>query len=198
MIIPIILLLFQSVIYHHSFGTLCANSLEKFRNNGLMLNFSLADRNHRKHIFREAFWVSAEIVKKILVVDDEADTRIFLLNLLNANGFHPITARNKIEGLKKAVAEHPTVIILNMMMPEKSGIHLYQHLKQDQTLRQIPVIMLSNLDKDTFLKCSNLYGYRQSENSELIDSVMEKPVEADELLMVVQEMSNQAFRMQPS
>ncbi len=142
--------------------------------------------------------MSAEIVKKILVVDDEADTRIFLLNLLNASGFHPITARNITEGLKKAVAEHPTVIILNMMMPGKSGIHLYQHLKQNEALRQIPVIMLSDLDKDTFLKCSKLYGYRQSENSELIDSVMEKPVEADELLMVVQEMSNQAFRMQPS
>jgi len=142
--------------------------------------------------------VSAEIVKKILVVDDEADTRIFLLNLLNARGFHPIMARNKTEGLKKAVAEHPTVIILNMMMPGKGGFQLYQHLKQNETLRQIPVVMLSNLDKDTFLKCSNLYGYRQSESSELIDSVMEKPVEADELLMVVQELSNQGFRMEPS
>ena len=46
--------------------------------------------------------MSAEIVKKILVVDDEADTRIFLLNLLNASGFNPITASNKADGLKKA------------------------------------------------------------------------------------------------
>jgi len=84
------------------------------------------------------------------------------------------------------------------MMPGKGGFQLYQHLKQNETLRQIPVVMLSNLDKDTFLKCSNLYGYRQSESSELIDSVMEKPVEADELLMVVQELSNQGFRMEPS
>ena len=66
---------------------------------------------------------------------------------------------------KKAVAERPSVIILNMMMPGESGIRLYQQLKQDETLRQIPVIMLSTLDKDTFLKCHNLYGYRQCEAS---------------------------------
>ena len=142
--------------------------------------------------------MSAEIVKKILVVDDELDTRIFLLNLLNASGFNPVTANNKAEGLKKAVAEHPSVIILNMMMPGESGIRLYQYLKQDEALRQIPVIMLSTLDKDTFLKCHNLYGYWKREHSELIDKFMTKPVEADELLMTVQEMSNQAFRMEPS
>jgi two-component system, OmpR family, phosphate regulon response regulator PhoB len=142
--------------------------------------------------------VSAGIKKKILVVDDELDTRVFLLNLLNASGFSPITASNKAEGLQRVVADRPSIIILNMMMPGESGIRLYQHLKQDKALRQIPVIMLSSLDKDTFLKCRNLYGYRQREGSELIDKFMEKPVEADELLMTVQEMSNQEFRMEPS
>ncbi|MFC1876148.1 PleD family two-component system response regulator [Thermodesulfobacteriota bacterium] len=133
--------------------------------------------------------MSAETVKKILVVDDELDTRIFLLNLLKANGFNPITANNKAEGLKKAVAEHPSVIILNMMMPGESGIRLYQHLKQDEALRQIPVIMLSTLDKDTFLKCHSLHGYRQFEAYELIDKFMEKPVETEDLLTAVQDLT---------
>ena len=134
--------------------------------------------------------MSAETAQKILVVDDELDTRIFLLNLLKASGFHPITANNKAEGLKKAVAVCPSVIILNMMMPGESGIRLYQHLKQDDTLRQIPIIMLSTLDNDTFLKCHNLYGYRKCEAYELIDEFMEKPVEAEDLLAVVQDLSD--------
>lgn len=133
--------------------------------------------------------MSAETVKKILVVDDELDSRIFLVNLLNASGFHPITANNKSAGLKKAVAVCPCVIILNMMMPGENGIRLYQHLKQDKALRQITVIMLSTLDKNTFLKCHNLYGYRQCEGYELIDKFMEKPVEAEELLTAVQHLS---------
>jgi len=135
--------------------------------------------------------VSAEIVKKILVVDDEADTRIFLLNLLNASGFNPITASNKADGLKKAVAECPSVIILNMMMPGENGIRLYRHLKQDEALRQIPVIMLSTLDKETFLKCHNLYGYRQCETYELMDTFLEKPVEAEDLLTAVRDLDIQ-------
>ena len=133
--------------------------------------------------------MSAETAQKILVVDDELDTRIFLLNLLKASGFHPITANNKAEGLKKAVAVCPSVIILNMMMPGESGIRLYQHLKQDDTLRQIQVIMLSTLDKDTFLKCHNLYGYRKCEAYERIDKFMEKPVEAEDFLAAVQDLS---------
>ena len=163
-----------------------------FRNNGLMLNCLhsfLTGRNYRKYFFREAFGVSAEIVQKILVVDDEADTRIFLLNLLNASGFNAITANNKADGFKKAVAERPSVIILNMMMPGKNGIHLYQQLKQDEILRQIPVIMLSNLDKDTFLRCHNLYGYRKCEASGSMDAFMEKPLETEDLLTTVQDLS---------
>lgn len=122
-------------------------------------------------------------------MDDEPDTRIFLLNLLSASGFRPITASNKTDGLIMAVAERPSVIILNMMMPGESGIRLYQHLKQDATLRQIPVIMLSTLDKDTFLKCHNLAAYRQSEASGPIDTFMEKPVETEILLSTVQDLS---------
>jgi len=154
------------------------------------LHFSLTDRNCIARTYQdwEAFRMSAETVKKILVVDDELDTRIFLLNLLNASGFNPVTANNKADGLKKAVAECPSVIILNMMMPGESGIRLYQHLKQDETLRQIPVIMLSTLDKDTFLKCHNLYGYRQCKAYELIDKFMEKPVETEDLLAAVQDL----------
>jgi len=134
--------------------------------------------------------VSAETAQKILVVDDELDTRIFLFNLLKASGFHPITANNKAEGLKKAVTECPSVIILNMMMPGESGIRLYQHLKQDDVLRQIPIIMLSTLDKDTFLRCHNLYGYRQCEAYERIDKFMEKPIETEDFLTVVQDLSD--------
>jgi len=182
-ILNFILSLARSVLFHQK---------NLFSNSGLMLTclYSLlTDRKHRKHFFREAFEVSAGIVKKILVVDDEQDTRIFLLNLLSASGFRPITASNKADGLKKAVAEHPSVIILNMMMPGESGIRLYQHLKQNKTLKQIPVIMLSTLDKDTFLKCHNLYGHRQCDPYELIDTFMEKPVETEDLLTTVQDLS---------
>jgi len=133
--------------------------------------------------------VSMASEEKILVVDDELDTRIFLLNILNAGGFCPITADNQKEGLQKAAIEHPSVIILNMMMPGKGGIHLYQHLKQDKVLKQIPIVMLATLDKNTFLRCHNLYGYAQCEAYETIDQFMEQPVEAEDFLAMVRDLS---------
>ena len=132
----------------------------------------------------------ATLTKKILVVDDELETRIFLLNLLDTSGFNPITAENNSEGYKKALEERPSVIILNMMMPDQGGIHMYRNLKRDPKLRWIPVIMLSTLDKNTFLKCHNIYGYPHCEEFELYDKFMEIPPETDELLTIVRELSS--------
>jgi CheY-like chemotaxis protein len=122
-------------------------------------------------------------------VVDELDTRVFLSNLLNAGGFYPITAGNKTEGFRKAVEEKPAVIILNMMMPDEGGIQMYRSLKRDNELKGIAVIMLATLDKKTFLKCHNIFGYTHCEEFELVDKFMEKPVEADELITLVQELS---------
>jgi len=133
--------------------------------------------------------VSTDTARKILVVDDELDTRIFLLNLLNAGGFLAIVAENKIEGLRVALEKKPSVIILNMTMAGKDGIDLYRHLKREEGLKQIPVIMLSTLDKETFLKCHTLYGVTQCEEFELYDTFMEKPPEADELITTVRKLS---------
>ena len=136
--------------------------------------------------------MSTESNRKILVVDDELDTRIFLINLLNAGGFLPFAAENKGEGYRLAVAENPSVIILNMTMAGKDGIQLYRSLKREEGLKRIPVIMLSTLDKATFLKCHTLYGVTQCAEFELIDKFMEKPPEADELIRMIRELAGKA------
>jgi DNA-binding response OmpR family regulator len=133
--------------------------------------------------------VSAHAETKILVVDDELDMQIFLANVLRSKGFHPIVADDKTNGTRKALEEQPAVIILNMMMPSEAGIQMYRSLKRDAYLRDIPVIMLATLDKNTFLKCHNLYGYQHCEAYELVDSFMQKPIEAAELLKTVSRFS---------
>jgi len=129
--------------------------------------------------------VSAFAEKKILVVDDELDMQIFLANVLRSDGFFPIVADDKADGCRKAREERPAVIILNMMMPSEAGIRMYLSLKRDDVLKDIPVIMLATLDKHTFLKCHNLFGYEYCEAYELVDRFMQKPIEAAELLKTV-------------
>ena len=136
--------------------------------------------------------MSAETNRKILVVDDELDTRIFLMNLLNASGFLPFAAENRTEGYRLALTKKPSVIILNMTMAGKDGIRLYRRLKSEGNLRQIPVIMLSTLDQETFLKCRTLYGVTQRVMFEGQDKFMEKPPEADDLIAMIRELSGRS------
>lgn len=133
--------------------------------------------------------VTEKAMKKILIVDDEPDMRIFLSNLLDSDGFIPVLAEDKTEGLQKAMKENPAVIILDMMMPGESGIQMYRNLKREEKLKNIPVIMLSTIDKKTFFKFHIIRGSQSGKITLDPDTYMEKPPEAEELLRVVREMS---------
>jgi len=90
---------------------------------------------------------------QILVVSDEADTRMFLTNLLLAVKLHPIGAGSRDEGLTLARKKRPRAIILDVMMADRDGIRLFRGLRTDPLLREIPVIMLSAIDKATLFGC---------------------------------------------
>ncbi len=135
--------------------------------------------------------------KKILIVDDEPDMRIFISNLLDSDGFTPILAKDKEEGLQKALDEDPAVIILDMMMPGESGIQMYRNLKRQERLKDVPVIMLSTIDKDTFFKFHIVRGSYAGKAKLDSDTYMQKPPEAEELLRIVREMSESWLLKRP-
>ena len=86
--------------------------------------------------------------KTILVVDDEADDRIFLGTLLTDNGFAVICADNGKEGFTKAKERHPDLVLLDISMPEESGVRMYRNLRGDPQTATIPVIMLTGVSHD--------------------------------------------------
>jgi DNA-binding response OmpR family regulator len=91
----------------------------------------------------------AEItVKKILVVDDEPDVVSYLSTLLEDNGFHVITAVNGKDGLEKAKAEHPDLVLLDISMPEESGVRMFRNLQDDTETSEMPVIMVTGVSHD--------------------------------------------------
>ena len=134
--------------------------------------------------------VGKQTKKTILVVDDEQDTRIFLSNLLRSGGLRPVIAENKTEGMQKALKETPAVIILDMMIPGGSGVQMYNDLKRDEELRNIPVIMLSTLEKKTFFKCRKIRNVRSDQIIPSPDIFLEKPLETEELLKAVNRLIN--------
>lgn len=126
------------------------------------------------------------MAKKVLVVDDELDMRTFITTLLETSGFKPIAATDGVEGLEAARSRKPAVIILDVMMPNLSGISMYRDLKNDPELKDIPVIMLSALSKKTFFHSQEVLDEYKSEKIPEPAAYIEKPADADELLEAIQ------------
>lgn len=124
-------------------------------------------------------------MKKVLIVEDEMDMRIFISTLLETSGYKPFATRDGKEGLEKAKAVKPDLIILDVMMPGEGGVYMYRKLKTDKMLRDIPVIILSAVAKKTFTHYLNMLNIRIEEDIPHPDSYMEKPPDADELLRII-------------
>ncbi len=125
------------------------------------------------------------MTKRVLVVDDELDMRVFAITLLEINGFKPLSAEDGIQGLEMARKEKPALIILDVMMPRESGVNMYRELKMDPTLKNIPVIMLSALSKKTFLHSQRVLDEYKGEEVPEPAAYIEKPPEPEELLEAI-------------
>ena len=123
--------------------------------------------------------------KRILVVDDEQDVRVFMTTLLETSGFKPIAATNGQEGLEMARRQKPALIIMDIMMPKESGIFMYREVKKDPQLSGIPVIMVSGVSKKTFFHSQGLVDEYEGVKMPEPAAYIEKPAEADELLDVI-------------
>ncbi len=126
------------------------------------------------------------MAKKVLVVDDELDMRVFMTTLLETSGYKPVTAGDGQEGLEQARKHKPSLIIMDVMMPRESGIFLYRELKKDPELQKIPVILVSALARKTFLHSQGVLDAYEGGKVPEPAAYIEKPPEAEELLAAVQ------------
>ena len=122
--------------------------------------------------------------KTVLIVEDELDMRIFISTLLETSGYTPVMTRDGKEGLIKARDVSPDLIILDVMMPGEGGVQMYRQLKTDQTLKTIPVIMLSAVAQKTFSHYLNMVNARLDKPIPGPEAYIEKPPEADDLLQM--------------
>ena len=81
--------------------------------------------------------------ERILIVDDEAAIREMIAIALDLAGFDTIEAEDAIAAHHKIVDERPSLVLLDWMLPGMTGIELCRRLKRDETLSEIPVIMLT-------------------------------------------------------
>ncbi len=117
--------------------------------------------------------------KKILVIDDDPDIVTFLTTLLEDNGYATCSATDGKEGLEKTRSERPDLILLDITMPEQSGVRYYRNVREDPDLKSIPVIIVTGVMEE-FRRF--IHTRRQVPPP---DGYFSKPVDKKELLDTV-------------
>ncbi|HIC91099.1 MAG TPA: response regulator [Syntrophaceae bacterium] len=123
--------------------------------------------------------------KKVLAVDDELDMRIYLSTLLENNGYESIVAREGKEGIQMVREKKPHLVILDILMPEESGVKMYRELKTDHNLKDIPVLILSAISKKTFTHSQKVLDEFKGKSVPEPEAYIEKPPDSDELLETI-------------
>lgn len=121
--------------------------------------------------------------KRILVVDDDADFVASVETWLTSHGYTVLTAGNGVNGVEKAKAVKPDLMILDVMMStEIEGIEVSRKLAEIPELKEMPVIMLTGIRKAKNLP----FGLEPDANWLPVRVVLEKPVPPDDLLKEIE------------
>jgi two-component system KDP operon response regulator KdpE len=84
---------------------------------------------------------------RVLVVDDEPEITRALRSILGGNGFEPITAATGAEGLELLDRRHPEILLLDVVLPDMSGLDVCRIIRQERRL-DLPIIVLSAHDEE--------------------------------------------------
>lgn len=115
--------------------------------------------------------------KRILLVDDSSTSRMAARMFLSRLGpYVLISACDGLEGVEKAIAEQPDLILMDIEMPRMTGLEACKLLKQNEATKNIPVILLTMRREDSFVQ----QGYA----SGCID-FLTKPVKEEDLLAAI-------------
>jgi CheY-like chemotaxis protein len=122
------------------------------------------------------------MVKKILIVDDEPAAIDYASAVLEENGYIAISAEDGIEGMEKVRAERPDLVLLDIMMPGKGGISMYQDLRKDEETKNIPVIVITGVARGQRFEERMM---KKAPGIPLPDGYIEKPMKPEGLLELV-------------
>ena len=120
---------------------------------------------------------------RILIADDEPNILISLEFLMKREGFDVTIARDGVEALAAIVDQRPDLVLLDVMMPGKTGFEVCQEVRAQDALKDIRILMLTAKGRDTDVAKGLALG---------ADAYMTKPFSTRELVLKVREMLGSA------
>lgn len=129
------------------------------------------------------------MAKTILIVDDDPDVILILSTILRDHGYKTRDAANGQEGWRLMTREVPDLVLLDLMMPQKSGISLLSDMKKDEVLSKIPVIMVTGVAGETGFQLESFLGGGSDSRTGTLpvrpEGYIEKPVDPAKLLALI-------------
>ncbi len=129
------------------------------------------------------------MAKKILIVDDEAEIQRFIQSSLRMQGYVTLLANNGNEALALIASEQPDVVIMDVMMPIMDGFSALQLIRSNSDTAQLPVIMLTALDKEDSVS----KGWREG-----ADLYLAKPFEVADLARCLEAIFQNDYTLLPA
>jgi two-component system, OmpR family, alkaline phosphatase synthesis response regulator PhoP len=120
---------------------------------------------------------------KLLIADDEPNILISLEFLMQREGYEVILARDGQEALDAIARDKPDLVLLDVMMPVKTGFDVCHEVRNSETLRDTRILMLTAKGRDTDIAKGMALG---------ANAYMTKPFSTKELVQKVQEMLGEA------
>ncbi|MDI6795329.1 MAG: response regulator [Desulfatibacillaceae bacterium] len=122
---------------------------------------------------------------KVLVIDDEEDIRVYLSALLEDQGYKARVLQDN-ESLAGVVRDFgPDCIILDIMMPVRSGVSLYRELKAAPDLKSIPVIILSGMQSAKNFMTDVISHHGEGQAVAEPEGFLEKPLSVPDLMDMI-------------
>lgn len=115
-------------------------------------------------------------MSRILMVDDSPTEIVVAKKALESRGHTVLTASNGAEGVEKAKAEMPDLILMDIVMPDMNGFKATREISKNPETSSIPIIMMSSKDQETDME----WAKRQGATSYLV-----KPASEEDLLAAV-------------
>lgn len=122
-------------------------------------------------------------MKKILLVDDSRTT-LFMERMMleKRTSYQCITATNGLEAVKKAHAEIPDLVLMDVVMPQMNGFEACKRIRDDEKTREIPIILVTTRGEESYMEA----GFQSGCNDYIT-----KPINGPDLLKLVQSYLNE-------
>ncbi len=126
----------------------------------------------------------------ILVIEDESDIQAYLMAVLEDQGFDARAVSDR-DGIDDQVRElDPVLILLDVMMPMRSGVSIYKALRTSPGTRRIPVVILSGFSSHGSRMSGEFRDLMSDASIAPPDGFIDKPIDLDRLIRLVHDLTS--------